>query len=62
MFDRYSKLFCIVRWNNAESVAFRVISGVRQRGVLSPLLFNFYINDLICSLKNSNIGCHVSDM
>ena len=39
-----------------------VQSGVRQGGVLFPLLFNFCINELICSLKNSDLGCHVRDV
>ena len=55
MFDWYSKLVCAVRQNSAESAAFCVKSGVKQRGVLSHLLYNFYINDLICSLKNSKL-------
>ena len=60
--DWYSKLFAVVRWNNAESAIFHVKSGVRQGGVLSPILFNFYINDLIISLKDSDLGCHIRDL
>ena len=36
----YSKLRTIVRWNGFESANLRVLSGVRQGSVLSPLLFN----------------------
>ena len=35
-------------------------SGVRQGGVISCLLFNIYINELICKLKNSGNGCYAS--
>ena len=35
---------------------------MRQGVVLFPLLFNFYFNVLICSLKNPDLGCHVRDM
>ena len=36
----YSKLRTIVRSNGFESANLRILSGVRQGGVLSPLLFN----------------------
>ena len=35
-------------------------SGVRQGGVISCLLFNIYINELICKLKNSENGCYLN--
>ena len=33
-------------------------SGIRQGGVLSPLLFNIYIGTVINSLEVSDLGCH----
>jgi Reverse transcriptase (RNA-dependent DNA polymerase) len=35
-------------------------SGVRQGGVISCLLFNIYINELICRLEQSGYGCHMN--
>ena len=58
----YSNLTSIVRWNNALSDSFDVLSGVRQGGVLSPYLFSVYIDDLIIALRNLKIGCHIIDI
>ena len=54
----YSKLRTIVRWNGFESANLRVLSGVRQGGVLSPLLFNCYVDRIITQLKYAGLGCH----
>jgi len=34
-------------------------SGVRQGGVLSPVLFGVYVNSLIDALISSRLDCHV---
>ena len=36
-------------------------NGVKQGGVLSPLLFIVYFDELITRLKNSGIGCNIGD-
>ena len=48
-----------IRWNGAVSEPFRVSNGVRQGGVLSPVLFSVYINGLLCTLQESRVGCHL---
>ena len=35
-----------VRWGSATSTSFKVLNGVRQGGIVSPILFNVYIDDL----------------
>ena len=57
--DWYGKLYCQVRWNGYLSSMFTVTCGVRQGGVLSPLLFNVYTDELIDTLMSSNCGCHI---
>jgi len=54
----YSKLYSVVRWNSVYSKEFKVSSGVRQGGILSPILFNVYVDDLIDELRLSGCGCY----
>ena len=36
---------------------FKLVSGVRQGGVLSPYLFAVYIDDVIQHVQSLNVGC-----
>ena len=47
-----------VRWNQTLSDSFSVTNGVRQGGVLSPILFTVYIDELLIQLKHLGVGCH----
>ena len=49
------------KWRNAKSDAFPVISGVRQGGVLSARFWAVYMDDLIYELRNSGVGCRISN-
>ena len=46
-----------VRWCNSVSSSFTVCNGVRQGGVLSPYLYNVFVDDLSARLTKSRIGC-----
>ena len=50
-----------VKWNGIISEPFNVTNGVRQGGVLSPLLFSVYIDDLLVELEKSGIGCYIGN-
>ena len=44
-----------IKWGSTFSGKFHVTNGVRQGGVLSPLLFNVYVNELSECLNKSGI-------
>ena len=44
---------------DAASDSFGISNGVKQGGVISPLLFSLYIDELFLLLKESDMGCHV---
>ena len=48
-------------WGRNYSDTFTTMNGVRQGGVLSPILFAVYIDELLKRLETSGIGCYVGD-
>ena len=62
LFNWYSRLNVKVKWQNSLSSSFNVLSGVRQGGVLSGHLFNLYVNSILTSLRNKDLGCHLNNM
>ena len=52
----------VVRWSNVHSSPFLVSNGVRQGGILSPYLFNAYMNDLSTELNALTTGCMFNDV
>ena len=46
-----------VRWGGSVSSKFTVSNGVRQGGILSPFLFNVYMDDLSVNSKKCPTGC-----
>jgi Reverse transcriptase (RNA-dependent DNA polymerase) len=55
----YSKIFACVQWNGVFSEFCKFSCGIRQGGILSPILFNVYVDELINVLKKSKCGCHI---
>ena len=57
----YSNQKMMVRWGNVMSESFNVSNGVRQGGILSPYLFNVYMDDLSLRLKKHYAGCRIAN-
>ena len=45
-----------VQWGSSISRKFHVTNGVKQGGILSPKLYNFYMDDLSVRLSEINVG------
>ena len=50
-----------VEWENTFSPEFCVKNGVKQGGVLSPILFTVYFDELLLKLKDSGYGCWIGN-
>ena len=51
-----------VRWGMCTSFTFMLNAGVRQGGVLSPILFCIYVDCILKSLEYSKLGCWIGDL
>jgi hypothetical protein len=59
LFHSYLNSQVRIKWNTTTSQPFNVLNGVRQGAVLSPILFNVYMDELINDLKQEGHGCWV---
>ena len=55
----YTNQECSVRWGSDHSDYFNVSNGVKQGGVISPILFSCFIDKLLSQFKHSSLECHV---
>lgn len=51
-----------VKWDSYMSKSFSTSNGVKQGGVLSPILFGVYIDELLCRLSRSGYGCKIGHL
>ena len=57
----YDGLQCRVLWDGHYSEWFRITAGVRQGGVLSPIFYSLYVDELVSILQSSNVGCYIAN-
>ncbi len=48
-----------VRLGNETSSQFNILNGVKQGGILSPILFAVYMDGLLDRLAETGVGCHM---
>ena len=53
----YTRHSLRVKWGNTVSSEFTVSNGVKQGGVLSPILFAIYTDGLLKRLEETGVGC-----
>ena len=57
----YDDVQCAVRINNTPSDWFSVSTGLKQGCILSPLLFNAFVNDLVQKLNQCECGIAIGN-
>ena len=50
-----------MRWGNKLSNKFKITKGMKQGSILSPQMFNKFINDLLTKLKSMDTGVRIYD-
>ena len=59
LINTHTNNFVRVAWCGVMSDYFLAVNGVKQGGVLSPVLFCLYIDDLLIALSSSGVGCYI---
>ena len=62
LMNMYVKSSARIKWDDIFSGVFNISNGVKQGGVLSPFLFCIYIDDLLSSISETHLGCHIGNI
>lgn len=58
----YCNQTMFIKWRDQVSQPFHVTNGVRQGGILSPVLFNLYLEELSDKLRETPAGCFIDQV
>ena len=59
LLNMYTSHFACVLWDGVYTNRFPIQNGVKQGGILSPVLFCIYIDGLLDKLADTHIGCYI---
>ncbi len=59
LIDMYERQCVRSGWNGIYSEYFHIVNGIRQGGIVSPLLYTVYADSLIERLEREGYGCHI---
>ena len=62
LLNMYLKQKLRVQFDGQISDIFSVSNGVKQGGIISPILYCIYVDDLLVELENNGIGCFVGSI
>ena len=57
----FSHQMLFIRWGSVTSHSFNMRNGIRQGSILSPYLFNLYVDDMNKRLNSAGIGCYIGN-
>ena len=58
----YTQQQVCVRWGGNTTHTVSISNGVKQGGVLSPVLFTVYMGELLVRLGKSRCGCYIGNI
>ena len=51
-----------IQWGSTVTDVCTISNGVKQGGVLSPILFTIYVDELLTRLRDAHLGCRIGSL